>query len=193
MSISALAQPFRALPLFRDLSPLQLTEIVRRADRVVYRPGDVIISENQVGDAAILIVSGEAVRINADNTGDLNERLPEGTLVGELAMLVETTHTTTVLARTMIKALRLGRDDMHDAMMADPEIAHHFSHALSDRLSAFASQISRVDHQLASVEDYFNIGHVTNQHNARQSAGSLSHQGARTLPSSGTHHNAPLH
>ena len=53
MAIDALVKPLLSLPLFRGLPPLQLTEIVRRAERVIYAPGDVIAAENQLSDAAI--------------------------------------------------------------------------------------------------------------------------------------------
>ena len=59
MAIDALVKPLLALPLFQGLSPLQLTEIVRRAERIIYRPGDAIVTENQTGDAAIVIISGK--------------------------------------------------------------------------------------------------------------------------------------
>ena len=49
MAIDALVKPFLLLPLFQGLKPLQLTEIVRRADRIIYRPGDILIEEDQVG------------------------------------------------------------------------------------------------------------------------------------------------
>lgn len=155
MSLSVLVQPFLDLPLFRGLSGLQMTEIVRRAGRQVFRPGDTIVAENQIGDAAFLIVSGEAVRINAESAdvGKLNERIPEGTLVGELAMLVETVHSTTILARTTVKALRLGREDLHEAMLADPTIAHHFSAKLTERLNAFALEFACIDRNLAAIAE----------------------------------------
>ena len=74
MAIDALVKPFLLLPLFQGLKPLQLTEIVRRADRIIYRPGDIIIEEDQVGDAAIVIVSGEAVRVTGLEPGAAAER-----------------------------------------------------------------------------------------------------------------------
>ena len=40
------------LPLFRGLSPLQIAAIARRAERVAYHPGAVIIEENAVAEAA---------------------------------------------------------------------------------------------------------------------------------------------
>ena len=62
MAIDALVRPLLQLALFRGLKPMQITEIVRRADRIVYRPGDVIIEEHAEADAAIVLVEGEAVR-----------------------------------------------------------------------------------------------------------------------------------
>ena len=63
MAIDALVKPFLRLPLFQGLKPLQLTEIVRRAGRIIYKPGDILIHEGQVGDSAIIIVTGEAFRV----------------------------------------------------------------------------------------------------------------------------------
>ena len=53
------------LPLFRGLSPLQIAAIARRAERVAYSPGAVIIEENAVAYAAVLIITGNAARRSA--------------------------------------------------------------------------------------------------------------------------------
>jgi hypothetical protein len=63
MAIHALVQPLLGVELFNGLKPLQITEILRRADRIVYKPGDVIIKTDDAGDAAVLIIAGDAVRI----------------------------------------------------------------------------------------------------------------------------------
>src|SRR5690606_31430937 len=62
MSISVLARQLMSQEIFRGLSPLQLTEIVRQADRIVYSPGDTIVEAGTASDAAVLIVTGDAVR-----------------------------------------------------------------------------------------------------------------------------------
>jgi len=133
MAIDALVRPFLALDLFRGLKPLQVTEIVRRADRIVYRPGDVIIRENEEGDAAILLVAGEAVRLSGNFKASA-EALPEGALLGEMAMLIETQHSTTVVARSAVRALRITRSELYDLMAEDPKIADHFVQKISGRL-----------------------------------------------------------
>jgi len=149
MAIDALVKPFLSLPLFRDLKPLQISEIARRAERIVYRAGDVIAREDQTADAAILIVSGTCVRRTVDGNKTREEFLPEGSLVAELAMLVEIVHPTTILARDQVKALKLAREKVHELMAEDPALAAHFSSLMLKRLQALASDLLAVDELLS--------------------------------------------
>src|SRR6185312_9069931 len=134
MAIDALVKPLLSLPLFRGLPPLQLTEIVRRAERVIYAPGGVIATENQIADAAIIIISGRCVRLEDEGDASRGEPLPEGTMVSELAMLVEVVHASTVIAQDRVKALRLTRNSMRELMEEEPELAEHFSSHICGRL-----------------------------------------------------------
>ncbi|WP_045834738.1 cyclic nucleotide-binding domain-containing protein [Hyphomicrobium sp. 99] len=148
MAIDALVKPLLALPLFKGLTPLQLTEIVRRAERIIYRPGDVIIAEDETSDAAIVIVSGSSVRINDNGEAPQKsggEPLPEGAMIAELAMFIEIVHTTTVIAQSPVKALRLTRQKMHEMMQADTELAQHFSSCIITRLKLLANDVKAVD------------------------------------------------
>ncbi|MBN9247232.1 MAG: cyclic nucleotide-binding domain-containing protein [Hyphomicrobium sp.] len=154
MAIDALVKPLLALPLFKGLTPLQLTEIVRCAERIIYRPGDVIIAEDEASDAAIVIVSGNSIRIN-DN-GDApqksgGETLPEGVMIAELAMFIEIVHATTVIAQGQVKALRLTRQKMHEMMEADANLAQHFSSCIVTRLKLLAKDVKAVDTLIGAV------------------------------------------
>ena len=110
MAIDALVKPLSRVDLFQGLRPLQITEIARRADRIVYRPGEVMIREREQGDAAVLVISGEAVRVRGPQMSTLAEPVPAGALLGEMAMLIETEHTSTVVAKTAVRALRSSRE-----------------------------------------------------------------------------------
>jgi CRP-like cAMP-binding protein len=149
MAIDALVKPLLSLPLFRDLQPLQLTEIVRRAERIIYRAGDVIAAEDRLSDAAILIVSGNCVRLTGSGNHFQEDVLPEGSLVSELAMLVEIAHPATILAQTQVKALRLSRDKMRELMTEDVSLARHFSSHILKRLQLLAEELNSVDGLLA--------------------------------------------
>lgn len=148
MAIDALVKPLLRLPLFQGLKPLQLTEIVRRADRMMYKPGDVLIEENLPADCAIIIVSGEAARIDDDAAGEPAEIVREGSMIAELAMLVETAHSATIVARTPIKALKIAREEMHDLMAEDVGLAEHMVARISLRLNSLAAEVRAIDAML---------------------------------------------
>jgi CRP-like cAMP-binding protein len=107
------------VPLFRGLSPLQLAAISRHVERVTYTPGSTIIEENAIGDAAVLIVSGTAARVSGPELAARSEPVVAGSLLGEAAMLVETTYGSTVVARSAVRALRIVRDKLETHMLAD--------------------------------------------------------------------------
>lgn len=151
MAIDALVKPLLRLPLFQGLKPLQLTEIVRRAGRIVYKPGDVLIQEDQVGDCAIVIVAGEAVRVPHEGDTGPAESVPEGAMVAELAMLVETVHSATIVARTPIRALKISREDMHELMAEDPDLGEHMMNRIAGRLQALVREIHAIDGALAAI------------------------------------------
>jgi len=149
MAIDALVKPLLRLPLFQGLKPLQLTEIVRRADRMLYKPGDVLIEEDLPADCAIIIVSGEAARIDSESEGVPAEIVSEGSMVAELAMLVETAHSATIVARTPIKALKISREEMHELMAEDMALAEHMVERIALRLKTLAAEVRAIDEMLA--------------------------------------------
>jgi CRP-like cAMP-binding protein len=149
MAIDALVLPLLNVPLFQGLKPLQLTEIVRRADRIVYRPGEVIVTAHGEPDAAVLVVSGEAVRTEGPGLDEGAEAIPAGALISEMTMLIETECTSTVVARTPVRALRIVRSEMLAHMVDDPTLADHFIAKISGRLSSFVDGLKEIDRKLA--------------------------------------------
>ncbi len=148
MGIDTLVKPLLALPIFHGLAPLQLTEIVRRAERIIYRQGDAIATENQTADAAVIIISVSCILI--DDNGDplhksRGEPVPEGAMIAELAMLIELIHTTTIIAQEPVKALRLTRQKILELMEEDPDLANHFSASIVSRLKLLANDWKAID------------------------------------------------
>jgi CRP-like cAMP-binding protein len=147
-----LAKPLLRVALFQGLTPLQITEIARLADRIVYKPGEVILHENEQGDAAILIVSGEAIRVRGPGINEPAQLVAEGSLVGEMAMLVEIEHSSTIIARTAVRALRITRASLHAQMAEDPALAEHLLERIAARLKLIAVELNAVDRMLAGTD-----------------------------------------
>jgi CRP-like cAMP-binding protein len=145
MAIDTFVKPMLKLEIFQGLRPLQITEIARRAYRVVYKPGDIIMREDDEGDAAVVIVSGEAVRISGPAMSEPAEAVPPGAMLGEMAMLIETRHSSTIIARTHVRALRIAREDLQAQMAEDSALADHFVQRITARLSAVLDSLKAID------------------------------------------------
>lgn len=152
MSFESLVEALRRVALFQGLSPAQLGEIARRAERVQFKPDDAIIRTGQPGDAAYLIISGTAERIAGPGHGD-SERLEPGTLIGEMAMLVETEFSSTIVCREPVKALKITRSGLLELMVSDLTFADHVVEKLAGRLKQLAGELRRVDAILDSAAD----------------------------------------
>jgi CRP-like cAMP-binding protein len=155
MSISVLARQLMSQEIFRGLSPLQLTEIVRQSERVVYRPGQYIIETGEPADAAVAIIAGDAIRFpdHVPGQGAMQaDALPAGSLLSELAMLVDHVHGATVIAHTTVRALRITREGLKRQMLEDPHLADHFVERIAERLSRVATELRLIDHALTTAE-----------------------------------------
>jgi len=137
--------------LFQGLSFEQIALIARNAERIVYRPGDTIIAVDSEGDAAVLVVSGDAVRVSGLGLEGDVEVIAEGSLLGEMAMLVEMEYTSTIIARGQVRALRITREGLKDQMERDPVLVDHFLHMIAGRLSELAIELRAVDQALAGT------------------------------------------
>ena len=147
MSKNPIIVPLMRVALFQGLKPMQITEIARNAERIVFKTGDMITEAGAEGHAAYLIVSGPVVRI-ADAGGEL-EAVEPGSLVGEMAMLIEHEYGSTVAARGAVRALRITRESLHAQMLDDPLLAQALMLRIAERLTAVADELKRIDRAFA--------------------------------------------
>ncbi len=178
MSIHALARDLLRVAIFQGLKPLQLTEIARRADRIVFAEGQTIIENGQEGDTAFFIASGRIVRLpdQADENA-IAEILPEGSLVGEMAMLVDTKYTSTIIAHGEVRGLAINRTMLRSLMLNDTSIAEHFVDKIRERLVDLAAALREVDNVLGPISlsrDDIDIQSSSTRADLKQAATKLS-------------------
>ncbi|MFM9938585.1 MAG: cyclic nucleotide-binding domain-containing protein [Hyphomicrobiaceae bacterium] len=150
MAFDAFAARLGDLEIFRGLAPATLSTIARAAERIVFRAGQPIITADSAGDAAYLLMGGEAVALDDDtSSGSTAKPVAEGSLVGEMAMLIEHDYAVTVVARTPVRAIRIPRETLHRMMAADPNLAQHFVDRIASRLTRVAVELRRIDQMLA--------------------------------------------
>ena len=152
MAIDKVIAPMLRVPIFCGLKPLQLTEIARQAERMAFRAGSTITEAGSLGDGAYLIVSGDAVRM-PELRSDEPEPIEAGSLIGELAMLIDHVYGATVVAQGRVHCVKILRSTLYEQMQADASLADHFSSALVARLTRVALEMRKIDQLLAVPDD----------------------------------------
>lgn len=150
MSKNRLVAPLLRVPLFAGLRPLQITEIARLAERMKFQHGDVITRTGEPGDGAYLIVAGAADRVVRPGFAGATEPIEPGSLIGEMAMLVEHDYRATVVARDRVLCLKITRAAVQAQMQDDPALARHFERRIRERLSRVSEDLRQIDGILAA-------------------------------------------
>jgi len=141
MAIKPIVGSALQVPLFHGLAEQQMSEIVEHAERVIYQPGEALIQDGDHGDAAILVISGRATQFNALSSTNPYQTIAPGSMVGEMAMLIDTVHHLTVVADEPIKALKFHRPMVEGLMAQHPSLADHFISRIAERLKDLAAEM----------------------------------------------------
>jgi CRP-like cAMP-binding protein len=142
--------PLLRVPLFQGLTQPQLAGLASRAERVMFRIGQTIIKAGEAGDGAFLLIVGDG-GIAKDDDRNLNPRdremtvVESGSLIGEMCMLIDTDYSTTIVAKTAVRALKITRAAVYEQMERDPELAAHFVAKIASRLHDFTDELRRIE------------------------------------------------
>jgi len=150
MAIDLVLESLRRLSLFAGLTPEQIAEVGLGARRRAFRKGEVIAEAGEPGEGAYLILAGDAVSRSGPDGRGPTEPVEPGSLVGELAMLVEHNYGATVIAQGWVDCLMLERATLLDQMRADPDIADRVADAIRGRLTLVAADLQMINRMLMS-------------------------------------------
>jgi CRP-like cAMP-binding protein len=151
----ALAQDIALLqnvPLFACLEREALRLIAFSAEARVYRAGDVIFRRGDRSDGAYLVTSG-AVALDASDDGAPAHVAPKGTLVGELAMIVDTMRPATAIAREPTNALKITRRIFRRVLEEHPDSAEALRREMEQRVLSLADRLQQVRGTLLSMDN----------------------------------------
>lgn len=122
------------VPLFDGLSSDVMAELAARTQTVTFLKGDVVIGQNEKGNALYIIMRGTVEVSHEDNgTATLVASLSQGEFFGEAALLGDEVRTATVTARTSLTLLRLTRRNVLSLAEKHDEIADRLKHAHAQR------------------------------------------------------------
>ena len=150
--------------LFADLDAERIAAIAGIAERVVFKPGDVIVAGNTPADHAVVIAWGACTRADAVDAHDAlaaevmtqaasqtDGHAGAGSVLSEMAMFVDTEHAETLIATTAVRALRLHREDMLGLLAADPDMADHLVQQVASRLHGVFDALAECEADLGNA------------------------------------------
>ena len=158
MAFDHIVASLARLPIFAELRPLQIGRIAQQAEHCWFRRGDVITRAGASGEGAYLFLSGDARRGPRTGSPTPAEAIAPGSLVGELAMLVEHIYGATVVADGPVNCLKLARAMLHDQMCADPDIAERLARVIRKRLQLTAAELRGIDRLLMEKSPLARLG-----------------------------------
>jgi CRP-like cAMP-binding protein len=132
----------RRVPLFQRIEPARLKLLAYTSDVVTYRPGQVLMKQGDIGDAAYVIIKGDAEVLISSKSGDIPvATLHDGDFVGEIAILCDTPRTATVKAKNELKALRIRKEPFFELLRQFPEMAVEMTRLLAERLTRTTAEL----------------------------------------------------
>ena len=132
----------RRVPLFSGIDPARLKLLAYTSDVVTYRSGQVLFRMGDVGDAAYVIIAGDAEVSVTTDKGDIPvAQLRDGDFLGEIAILCDTPRTATITAKSDLKALRIRKEPFFQLLRQFPEIAVEMTRLLAERLTRTTAEL----------------------------------------------------
>ena len=136
----------RQIPLFANLSDLQLDFIAHHSRLVEHEKGEVIYSRGEPPDAFYCLISGRVQVFSGSSGGrrETTEILHRGDYFGMTSLLTNEPHSVTAQALNDAILLKMKRSDFEKILREMPEVTIHLSTTLSRRLRQKGVQSKRV-------------------------------------------------
>ena len=145
MNPEAVAQALKKVPLFSSLRPGQLQRLAGLATVRSYKPGGLIVKQDDTAVALYCVLSGK-VRVERQGPdGDRPVTLAEfgsGGFFGDMALIDDFPRSASVIAEAATECALLTRWDFQKELKSHPEIGLALLRVLSQRIRALDEQLA---------------------------------------------------
>ncbi|HKY94016.1 MAG TPA: cyclic nucleotide-binding domain-containing protein [Kiloniellales bacterium] len=144
MSLDQEVDILRRIPLFANIEPAKLKLLAFTSQRLTYKPGQPLVRQGDLGDAAYILVDGVA-EVVLERGGDdelVLTELGKNAIVGEIAILCDVPRTATVRAKTPLTTLRITKEVFFRLVRDFPEIGVEVMRTLAQRLEHTTQQLT---------------------------------------------------
>ena len=158
MTVQQEFEVLRRVPFFAEIEPPKLKALAYVSERIGFDDGKIVCRQGDPGDAAYLIIDGEADIVLEGPTGPVTvATLGANDLVGEMAIITSEPRNATVRAKGRLTALRIGKDPFMRMVREFPSMAvsimQELAHRVNDtnnQLRAARSEVNQLRAQLAA-------------------------------------------
>jgi CRP/FNR family cyclic AMP-dependent transcriptional regulator len=127
----------RRIPLFANVEPSKLKLLAFTSERIAFEAGHVLFRQGDAGDAAYIVIEGEAeVLVDGLSGPVLVAVVGRNALVGETAILCDVPRTATIKARQRLVCLRISKELFVRLINEFPQIAVAVVRELASRVEA---------------------------------------------------------
>jgi CRP/FNR family cyclic AMP-dependent transcriptional regulator len=145
VSLQEEVELLRNIPLFAKLEPSKLKLLAFTSERLTFNSGHTLFRQGEQGDAAYIIIDGEAAAEVDSPTGPLRvATLGRNDFVGEIAILCDVPRTATVTAVTNLVTLRISKDLFFRLITEFPQMAVEIMRELAHRLELTTARLRQV-------------------------------------------------
>jgi CRP/FNR family transcriptional regulator, cyclic AMP receptor protein len=144
MSIKEETDALKRIPLFAKLDPAKLKLLAFMSQRLTYEPGQAIFAQGDAGDAAYIVLDGEAAVLIDTTSGPAEiARAGKNEIVGEIAIICEVPRTATVRAAGAhpLVCLKIEKDDFMALVNEFPSMGLEIMRELARRIVKTNSQL----------------------------------------------------
>ena len=135
MSLEREVEILRRIPLFTNIEPAKLKLMAFASERVTYRPGQSVMIQGEQGDAAYVIIEGQAdVMVNGPNGPLKVAEVGVNDIIGDIAILIDIPRTATVAANSELVTLKLKKELFYQLVHDFPDMAIEVMRVLATRL-----------------------------------------------------------
>jgi CRP/FNR family cyclic AMP-dependent transcriptional regulator len=142
MSLNEEVELLRQIPLFSNVEPAKLKLLAFTSERVTFGPGQMMVQQGDTGDAAYIIIEGDADILIDTPDGPLKvATVGRNAIIGEIAILCDVPRTATVQAKTQLVTLRITKDLFFRLVNEFPQMAVEIMRELARRLERTTAQL----------------------------------------------------
>jgi CRP/FNR family transcriptional regulator, cyclic AMP receptor protein len=142
MSLNEEVELLRNIPIFARIEPAKLKLLAFASERITYSDGQELFSEGDPGDAAYIIMEGEAEVIVGGPAAPIKvATMKRNDIVGEIAILCDVPRTATVRAVGTLVTLKIAKDLFYRLVTEFPQMAVEIMRELAHRLERMNVQL----------------------------------------------------